>query len=325
MKFSIRVNNDLTPEEIVGLACAAEQAGFDQFWFSNDLFLRSAPYIAGMVNSATSRLQFGIGIMNPYSIHPSELAMLAATASEASGGRFALGLGAGADSFLSWAGITREKPLGTTRAALLSIKSLLEGKKPRDFSDDWASEGYLRFPADAPIYLGAMSPKMTRMIGEIADGGLPLLYPPENFAEVRKIVQDGAHDAGRSMDDIDLPACFWVSVGTDLDLARRAMAEKIAYYGGAFAPALVAKAGVDPLKLAHVTQLVEDEGLDSAVTHVTDEMLSLGMVGTPGEIVARCKGLIAMGATHLSFGPPLGPIPLEAIDILGRQVLPQLR
>ena len=49
------------------------------------------------------------------------------------------------------------------------------------------------------------------------------------------------------------------------------------------------------------------------------------MVGTPGEIVARCKGLIAMGATHLSFGPPLGPIPLEAIDILGRQVLPQLR
>ena len=325
MKFSIRVNNDLTPEEIVGLACAAEQAGFDQFWFSNDLFLRSAPYIAGMVNSATSRLQFGIGIMNPYSIHPSELAMLAATASEASGGRFALGLGAGADSFLSWAGITREKPLGTTRAALLSIKSLLEGKKPRDFSDDWASEGYLRFPADAPIYLGAMSPKMTRMIGEIADGGLPLLYPPENFAEVLKIVQDGAHDAGRSMDDIDLPACFWVSVGTDLDLARRAMAEKIAYYGGAFAPALVAKAGVDPVKLAHVTQLVEDEGLDSAVTHVTDEMLSLGMVGTPGEIVASCKGLIAMGATHLSFGPPLGPIPLEAIDILGRQVLPQLR
>ena len=72
---------------------------------------------------------------------------------------------------------------------------------------DWASEGYLRFPADAPIYLGAMSPKMTRMIGEIADGGLPLLYPPENFADVLKIVQDGAHNAGRSMDDIDLPAC----------------------------------------------------------------------------------------------------------------------
>ena len=170
-----------------------------------------------------------------------------------------------------------------------------------------------------------MSPKMTRMIGEIADGGLPLLYPPENFADVLKIVQDGAHNAGRSMDNIDLPACFWVSVGTDLDLARRAMAEKIAYYGGAFAPALVAKAGVDPAELAYVTQLVEDEGLDSAVTRVTDAMLSLGIVGTSEEIVQRCKGLVAMGAKHLSFGPPLGPSPLEAIDILGRQVLPHLR
>jgi len=87
----------------------------------------------------------------------------------------------------------------------------------------------------------------------------------------------------------------------------------------------VAKAGVDPAELAYVTQLVEDEGLDSAVTRVTDAMLSLGIVGTSEEIVQRCKGLVAMGAKHLSFGPPLGPSPLEAIDILGRQVLPHLR
>lgn len=325
MKFSLRVNNDLSPGQIVELACAAEQAGFDQFWFSNDLFLRSAPYIAGMVNSATTRIKFGIGIMNPYSIHPSELAMLAATASEASGGRFLLGLGAGADSFLSWAGIPRDKPLGTTRSAILTIKALLEGEKPADFSDEWAREGYLRFPVAAPIYLGAMSPKMTRMIGEIADGGLPLLYPPEHFAAVLKLVQEGALEAGRSMDEIDLPACFWVSVGSDLELARRAMAEKIAYYGGAFSPALVEKVGVDPVELARVTELVETEGLDSAVAHVTDAMLSLGMVGTPAEIVERCKGLVDMGAKHLSFGPPLGPNPLEAIYILGRQVVPQLR
>jgi len=325
MKFSLRVNNDLSPAQIVDLARAAEQAGFDQFWFSNDLFLRSAPYVAGMVNSATTRIEFGIGIMNPYSIHPSELAMLAATASEASGGRFLLGLGAGADSFLSWAGIPRDKPLGTTRDAILSIRALLVGEKPADFSDQWANEGYLRFPAMAPIYLGAMSPKMTRMIGEIADGGLPLLYPPEHFADVLKLVEEGALEAGRSMDEIDLPACFWVSVGSDLERAKKAMAEKIAYYGAAFAPALVEKVGVDPIELARVTALVELEGLDAAVACVSEEMLSLGMVGTPAEIVERCKGLVNMGAKHLSFGPPLGPNPREAIDILGRQVLPQLR
>ena len=41
MRFSIRLNNDLSLAEYVSLARTAEQAGFDQFWVSNDLFLRS--------------------------------------------------------------------------------------------------------------------------------------------------------------------------------------------------------------------------------------------------------------------------------------------
>jgi 5,10-methylenetetrahydromethanopterin reductase len=28
---------------------------------------------------------------------------------------------------------------------------------------------------------------------------------------------------------------------------------------------------------------------------------------------------------HLSFGPPLGPDPLRAVELLGREVLPALR
>ncbi len=325
LKFSIRVNNDLAPGELVALAQTAEKVGFDQIWFSNDLFLRSAPFLAGMVSSATTRISFGIGIMNPYSVHPAELAMLAATGSEASGGRFLLGLGAGADSFLGWAGISREKPLTVTRSAYTTIKTLTTGGRPADFSPDWMAEGYLRFPHDVPIYLGAMGPKMTRLIGEIADGGLPLLYPPEHFAEVRSLVQEGLLVSGRSMRDIDLPACFWVSVGSNLEQARRAMAEKIVYYGASFAPELVSKAGVDPDELAAISNLAETQGLDKAASLITDAMLGLGMVGSAEQVVDRCRSLVEMGAEHLSFGPPLGPIPLEAIEILGRDVLPALK
>ena len=43
MIFSLRLNNDLPVAEYVALARVAEAAGFDQFWVSNDLFLRSAP------------------------------------------------------------------------------------------------------------------------------------------------------------------------------------------------------------------------------------------------------------------------------------------
>ena len=39
MKFSLRFNNDLPLQDYVTYAQAAEAAGFDQIWVSNDLFL----------------------------------------------------------------------------------------------------------------------------------------------------------------------------------------------------------------------------------------------------------------------------------------------
>ena len=46
MRFSVRVNNDLSVADLTALAAAAETAGFDQLWVSNDLLLRSAPVLA---------------------------------------------------------------------------------------------------------------------------------------------------------------------------------------------------------------------------------------------------------------------------------------
>ena len=43
------------------------------------------------------------------------------------------------------------------------------------------------------------------------------------------------------------------------------------------------------------------------------------------DLIERLEGLAAMGARHISFGPPLGPHILEAIHTLGRQVLPHFR
>src|SRR3954452_24574908 len=102
MRFSLRLNNDLTISEYLALAQAAEAYGFDQFWVSHDLFLRSAPVILTAIANATQRIQIGTCILNPYTIHPSEIAMFAATLDEISGGRFNLGIAAGAGEFLKW-------------------------------------------------------------------------------------------------------------------------------------------------------------------------------------------------------------------------------
>jgi len=57
---------------------------------------------------------------------------------------------------------------------------------------------------------------------------------------------------------------------------------------------------------------------------VTPRMLSLGIAGGVDEVIERCRGLIAAGAGHISFGPPLGPDPMRAVVALGREVLPAL-
>jgi 5,10-methylenetetrahydromethanopterin reductase len=327
--FSLRVNNDLGHGELIDMAVAAERAGIDQLWVSNDLMMRSAPVLLGAIAMRTTQLRLGIGIMNPYSMHPSELAMTAATLQEVTNGRFALGLGAGAGDFLSWIGIDQKLPLTRTREALRAIRALLAGAKPSDLAgtgDGWTDDAYLRLePTSVPIYIGAMSPKMLAFAGAEADGVLALLFPPEHYTTARGLVAAGAEEAGRSMDDLDMPACVWLSVDADQEKADRALALKLAYYGGAFSPYLLSRAGLAPEDFAPSEAALRAGDEEAAVAAITPAMLRLGISGDPQTVVERCTEIMALGARHLSFGPPLGPDPVASIELIGAEVLPQLR
>jgi 5,10-methylenetetrahydromethanopterin reductase len=252
--------------------------------------------------------------------------MMAATLQEASGGRFLLGIGAGAEQFLGWAGIPRTAPLATTMAAVVTVRALLgHDDADRGLLPAWAQEqtdAALKFPLarPVPVYVGAMGPRMLTMAGAHADGVLPLLYPPERFAVARASVLAGAAPAGRQ---VDLPACFWVSLSADPGRARDALAEKLAYYGPSFSAPMLAAAGLKPADFDQAARLAHTGQRAAAL--IDDRMLSLGIAGDAAEVIARCRVLHAIGARHLSFGPPLGPDPVAAIDLLGSQVLPALR
>lgn len=323
MRYSVRVNNDLSAASLVDLAVAAEHAGFDQLWVSNDLLLRSAPVLAATLAARTTTIRVGIAVMNPYSVHISELAMIAATLQEVSGGRFLLGLGAGAEQFLGWAGLARHRPLATTRTALVTLRAMLgHHDVDRDLLPDWfGADSVLKFPVEppVPVYIGAMGPQMLRMAGQHADGVLPLLYPPEQYATARGNVLAGATAADRA---VDVPACFWVSLSADPAAARAALAEKLAYYGPSISAAMLASAGLAPADFAAAAALAHAG--KPAVALVDDRMLALGVAGSPADVVERCLGLYRLGARHFSFGPPLGPDPVAAIGLLGDQVLPAL-
>jgi 5,10-methylenetetrahydromethanopterin reductase len=329
LRTSLRLNNDLPVATFVELAVAAEAAGFDQLWISHDLFLRSAPVLLAAAAAVTRRIRLGSGVLNPYSAHPVELAMHAATLQELSGGRMMLGLAAGSAEFLGQAGIEQRHPLARTREAVLACRALLSGEAPADVTGAgvWAGGARLASPptVPVPIYLGAMSPKMLALAGEVADGALALLYPPEHFPVAAAHIAGGAALAGRGAGAVDVPACVWVSVDEDRARASAPLAEKLAFYGTAFAPYLLERAGLVARDFAPAAAALAAGDRAGAVALVTPAMLRLGIAGTPDDVVERCRGLLDAGATHLSFGPPLGQDPVAAVALLGEGVVPELR
>ena len=320
MKFSLRLNNDLPVAEYVRIAQAAERAGFDQIWVSDDLFLRSAPVILSAVAVATSRIEIGTCIVNPYTLHPAEMAMMAATLDELSGGRFNLGLSSGAAEFLKWIDITPEKPLTAVTECVRAINALFNGEPV----PGWETDAYLRFQPRrrVPIYIGAMSPNMLKAIGEIADGGLPLLFPPEHYETVLPLIQAGAAKAGRDLSEIDVAACIWCCIGDDDGPLR----EKIAYYGHALSPLIWERLGLTREDFSAIEQAVMTErDMEKAKRLVTPAMLRIGIIGSTADVIARMEKLAALGVTHMSFGPPLGSDVLAAVEALGRDVIPHFR
>ena len=321
MRFSLRLNNDLTLPQYVELAQLAEAQGFDQFWVSGDLFFRSAPVILTAIALNTNRIGIGSCVLNPYTMNPAEIAMLAATLGEASNGRFLLGISAGAAEFLGWIGLRHHKPLGALRESVSAIRQLLKGERAVCDGEflAWSADAYLRFAVkrDIPIYIGGMGPKMLELAGEIGDGALPLLFPPERYYAAREHIGGGRAlraDGG----GFDLAVCVWVSASRDYRAARRALAQKVAYYGGAMNAALLADMGLAKSDFAPITRaLIAERDEAKAIDLVTDDMLRIGVVGGASAIIERLEPLAADGATHLSFGPPLGPDLREAVRILG--------
>lgn len=329
-RFSIRLNNDVEPDLWLELVTLAEGLGFDQIWVSHDLFWRSAPALVAAAAGRTTRIGLGIAVTNPCSAHPVELAMHAATLQELAHGRFLLGLGAGADEFLSWAGIEPDLgPARRTRRALFAIRALLDGRRPADVvgsGSGWRPEAYLRTgAASTPVYVGGMGPAMLGLAGEVADGALPLLFPPERFPIALEQIEAGARRSGRPLSGVDVAACLWCSVDTDPDRARRALAHKIAYYGASFSPHLLAAAGLSLSDFEPLQRAMSVPDPDRAASLVTPAMLALGIAGDASEVARRCRWLVEEGARHISFGPPLGPDPTSAIRELGAIVLPALR
>ena len=154
--------------ELLSAIELAEAEGLDAVWLGDEGPTGWDPFVvAALAIPRTARIRFGVAVANPITRHPGVTAMLAATLSEASGGRFAmLGFGAGGSLPLDPYGLRIHEPVETLRNCLATARAVLTGEPSATYQ---RPPGALSGP-EVQLWVGARGPRMNKLASRVADG-----------------------------------------------------------------------------------------------------------------------------------------------------------
>ena len=331
MRFGIRLLQHLgDSHELLRLAELADRAGFDQIWFPHDAFMRNTWALTSAAALRTERAKVASIATNPYTTDPSEIATYLATLDELTRGRAAIGIGMHTRQMVEWTGIDTEDYLERTREAVELVRKLLRGESADHDGSvyRWDDQCYLRFDPErrqVPIYVAAFGPEYLALTGDIGDGSLPMITPPESAPHMVQQVQRGLERVDRKNAEFDLAGCAWLSLARQRDAAEDTLRPIVAYFGPYFEREALSEIGLSPEDFDPIRQLIEEGDYDAAAAAVTESMLGLAIVGTPMEVIERIEWLGEQGLTQVNLGGPLGPDPAEAIRLMGEEVIPHFR
>lgn len=200
------------PARVIELAVTAERAGIDLVTVQDHPYqpaFLDAWTLLSVVAGRTERVQLSGNVLNLPLRHPALLARSAASLDLLTGGRVTMGLGAG----FFWDGIAamggpRRTPgegVDALSEAITVMRALWSTEPGGVFLDGqhYPIAGAKRGPAPAheiPIWVGALKPRMLRLIGRQADGwwaSLNMLPDETELAASGAIIDEAALAAGR--------------------------------------------------------------------------------------------------------------------------------
>ena len=129
MKFGVEFVPNVKPYEVEYLSQVAEDSGFKSVWVTDHYNNRNAYAILTLLALRTAKVSLGVGVANPFTVHPAVTASAIATLNEISGGRAILGIAAGDKMTLQRLGIGWDKPLTRVKEAVEFIRELSSGKR----------------------------------------------------------------------------------------------------------------------------------------------------------------------------------------------------
>jgi alkanesulfonate monooxygenase SsuD/methylene tetrahydromethanopterin reductase-like flavin-dependent oxidoreductase (luciferase family) len=189
----------LTPMEtrrdaVLRVATRAEELGYAGFFLAEG-WGHDAPVLLAEVATRTTRITIGTGVLNVWGRSPASIAMLAASLTEVSGGRFVLGLGAGSPPLAEgWHDVPFRAPVRRLGEVTRQVRRLLGGERlvPAAPGGSRPLRLAVRPSSDIPISLAALGPEAVRLAGELADAWYPFLLPLSALKEGIRLLEDGA-------------------------------------------------------------------------------------------------------------------------------------
>lgn len=200
------------PERAVQLAQVSEAAGFDLVTFQDHpyqpAFLDTWTLMT-WVAAQTSRIRIAANVLNIPLRPPAVVARAAASLDLLSHGRYELALGAGGfwDAIDAMGGrkLTPGQAVDALDEAIAVIRGIwdVSDRSPLRLPGEYYRlDGAKRGPApahDIPIWIGALKPRMLRLIGRVGDGWLPsyAYLQPGDLQRGNATIDAAAVEAGR--------------------------------------------------------------------------------------------------------------------------------
>jgi alkanesulfonate monooxygenase SsuD/methylene tetrahydromethanopterin reductase-like flavin-dependent oxidoreductase (luciferase family)/hemerythrin-like domain-containing protein len=201
------------PQQSVDLAVHCEAAGLDLVTFQDHPYqprFLDTWTLLSYVAARTERIHLAPNVANVPLRTPAVLARSAASLDLLSGGRFELAVGAGAfwDAIeaMGVRRLTAGQSVDALAEAIEVIRQVWDAEARGGVRVDGEHHrvvGAKRGPAPAhpvPIWVGALKPRMLRLVGRLADGWLPSLFyldSPNALREMNAVIDEAATETGR--------------------------------------------------------------------------------------------------------------------------------
>jgi F420-dependent oxidoreductase-like protein len=295
-------------EQAEGRVRLAEALGYDSVWTTHLAAFDSLTVLAHYA-AITERVRLGSGVVPIYSRTPATMAQTAATVDAISGGRFVLGVGVSHRPVVEgWHGQTIDKP-GTEMREYVAILRAIFAKEDPPAGGKWRTGFHLTADVrpDLPIHVAALSPRMLRLAGEVADGVVLWLCNPHYVRDVVvPEVRAGREVAGRSLDGFEIVAAVPSAVVADPAEAHAAMRrDLLTYFSLPFYRAMLERSGFgeDIAAFDEAAGRGDPEAMQAAIS--TGFLDVLTAVGDEDAVRAGVERYREAGVTT----PAVGPIP----------------